>query len=106
MKRFFQILPLLICVLSLSACFDSGLVEGSEKTYSGTVVDQAMSVVREGDRKGRAYLSLSCDDGSNVLFWLADRCEGSVKIGDSVTVESAVEKRTDLLVATKITVRE
>lgn len=48
MKKFIALLLVLVCVLGLVGC-SSKLVEGSEKTYSGTVTDRAMSVVNEGD---------------------------------------------------------
>ena len=92
----------LTCTLSLVAC-SGKLVEGSEKTYRGTVTDRAMSVVNEGDGQGRAYISIATND-EDVQFWLVKGCETDAQIGDEVTVESAIEERTDLLVATSVTV--
>lgn len=93
---------IIIMLLSFVAC-SGKLVEGSEKTYYGTVADRAMSVVNEGDRQGRAYITISADEG-NVCFWLANGCESNAEIGDKVIIESAIEEQTDLLVATSITV--
>ena len=62
-----------------------------------------MSVVNEGDRQGRAYISITTDNG-DILFWLTKDCETDAKIGDKVIVESAIEEQTNLLVATSITV--
>ena len=102
MKKIIVLLLAWVCILSLVACSEK-LVEGSEKTYYGTVTDHAMSVVNEGDRQGRAYITISTGN-EDVLFWLAKDCETNAKIGDNVIIESAVEKQTDLLVATSITV--
>ena len=61
MKKFIALLLVLVCVLGLVGC-SSKLVEGSEKTYSGTVTDRAMSVVNDGDRQGRSYIIISTGD--------------------------------------------
>lgn len=102
MKKLIALVLAMVLILCLAAC-DSKLVEGSEKTYYGIVTDCAMSVVNEGDRQGRAYISISTDN-EDVLFWLAKDCETNAKIGDKVIVESAIEEQTTLLVATSITV--
>ncbi len=102
MKKFIALLLVLVCVLGLVGCC-SKLVEGSEKTYSGTVTDRAMSVVNEGDRQGRSYIIISTGD-EDICFWLTKDCEANAKIGDEVIIESAIEEQTDLLVATSITV--
>ena len=102
MKKLIALLLATVLLLSLVAC-DNRLVEGSEKTYYGTVTDRAMSVVNEGDRQGRAYISITTDNG-DILFWLTKDCETDAKIGDKVIVESAIEEQTNLLVATSITV--
>ena len=67
MKKFIALLLVLVCVLGLVGC-SSKLVEGSEKTYSGTVTDRAMSVVNEGDRQGRSYIIISTGD-EDICFW-------------------------------------
>ena len=102
MKKLIALALILVCVLSLVGC-GTKLVEGSEKTYYGTVTDRAMSVVNEGNRQGRAYISISTDN-EEILFWLTKDCETSAQIGDKVIIESAIEEQTNLLVATSITV--
>ena len=102
MKKLIALLLATVLLLSLVAC-GNRLVKGSEKTYYGTVTDRAMSVVNEGDRQGRAYISITTDNG-DILFWLTKDCETDAKIGDKVIVESAIEEQTNLLVATSITV--
>lgn len=87
----------------LVAACGNKLVEGSEKTYYGTVTDRAMSVVNEGDRQGRAYISITTDN-EDIQFWLTKDCETNAQIGDKVIIESAIEEQTNLLVATSITV--
>ena len=102
MKKMIALLLAMALLLSLVACGNK-LAEGSEKTYYGTVTDRAMSVVNEGDRQGRAYISITTDNG-DVQFWLTKDCETDAKIGDKVIVESAIEEQTNLFVATSITV--
>lgn len=92
----------MVLLLGLAAC-SNRLVEGSDKTYCGTVTDSAMSVVNEGDLQGRAYISITTDN-ENLQFWLTKDCETDAKIGDKVIVQSAIEEQTNLLVATSITV--
>ena len=106
MKKKIALLLVLICVCGLVGCGSSKLVEGSEKTYYGTVTDRAMSVVNEGDREGRPYIIISTDDNAELCFWFVKKCESSAKIGDVVTIESAIEEPTDLLVALSVTVNE
>ena len=102
MKKLIVLVLSLVCVLGLVGCSNK-LVEGSVKTYYGTVTDRAMSVVNEGDRQGRAYISITTDN-EDILFWLTKGCETNAKICDKVIVESAIEGQTNLLVATSITV--
>ena len=102
MKRLIILLLALICALNLLAC-GSKLVEGSEKTYSGMVTDRAMSVVNEGDREGRSYIIITADN-EEICFWLTEECETNAQIGDTVTIESAIEEGTNLLVATSVVV--
>ena len=103
MKRYIALLLALVCVLGLSGC-SRKLIEGSEKSYHGTVTDLGMSVVNEGDRQGRSYIIISSADHKETCFWLGKNCETTAKIGDNVIVESAIEEQTNLLVATSITV--
>ena len=92
----------MVFLLSLIGCGNK-LVEGSERTYHGTVTDRAMSVVNEGDRHGRAYISISTDN-EDIQFWLTEDCETNAQIGDKVIIESAIEEQTEMLVATSISV--
>ena len=102
MKKLIALVWVLVLHLCLAACGNK-LVEGSEKTYYGTVTDRAMSVVNEGDRQGRAYISITTDN-EDIQFWLTKDCETNAQIGDKVIIESAIEEQTNLLVATSITV--
>ena len=102
MKKLIALLLAMVLLLSLVACGNE-LVDGSEKTYYGTVTDRAMSVVNEGDRQGRAYISITTDN-EDIQFWLTKDIETNAKIGDKVIIESAIEEQTNLLVATSITV--
>ena len=61
MKKLIALVLVLVLLLCLAACGNK-LVEGSEKTYYGTVTDRAMSVVNEGDCQGRAYISITTDN--------------------------------------------
>ena len=102
MKKLIALVLVLVLLLCLAACGNK-LVEGSEKTYYGTATDRAMSVVNEGDRQGRAYISITTDN-EDIQFWLTKDCETNAQIGDKVIIESAIEEQTNLLVATSITV--
>ena len=102
MKKLITLLLLMVLLLSLVACGNK-LVDGSEKTYSGTVTDRAMSVVNEGDRHGRPYIIISTGN-EDICFWFAKDFETNAKVGDKVIIESAIEEQTNLLVATSITV--
>ncbi|MBO5256214.1 MAG: hypothetical protein J6C42_01770 [Clostridia bacterium] len=104
MKKIIAFLLVYICVGFMVGC-DNKLIEGSEKTYTGTVVDRAMSPVNEGDWFGRSYITLLADDETHC-FWLREDCENPARIGDRVIIESAVEEYSNLLVAISITVIE
>jgi len=84
------------------------LVEGSEKTYSGTVVDSARSDIDNipWTRDDRAYIGVGFPDGTGACFWEHKNLETDAKIGDRVTVESAIEEGTGLLIAVRVTVYE
>lgn len=92
------------CMLGISACNSNKLVEESEKTYCGIVTDHAMSVVNEGDIVGRSYIIISTADDTEICFWMKKNHGCEAKVGDMVTIESAIEEGTNLLVATKVTV--
>ena len=102
MKKFITLLFILCCIFSLAGC-GSDLVDGSEQTYTGIVCDRAMSVVNEGDKQGRAYIIITTDS-EDICFWLTEDCETNAQIGDKVIIESAIEEKSNLLVATSITV--
>ncbi len=67
-----------------------------------------MSVVNEGDREGRSYITLACDDGEDRLFWMAKNYEKPDVdlIGQYVIVRGKIESGTGLLVATNISISE
>ena len=96
----------ILCALTMSGCGSNKTVEGSEKTYYGVVTDCAMSVVKEGDRTGRPYIIISTADGTEICFWMKKNHSSNAQIGDTVTIESAIERETNLLVATKVIVEE
>lgn len=95
----------IFCALNLSGCGSNKLVEGSEKTYYGIVTDCGMSVVNEGDREGRPYIIIETMEDTEICFWM-DISTYSAGIGSTVTIESAIEEGSNLLVATKVTVEE
>ena len=101
MKKTAALFLILTFAVCLAGC-GSKLVEGSQKTYCGVVVDRAMSVDHEGDIRGRAYITVATEEG-DICFWLARGCETDAQVGDSVTVESAIEAQTQLLVAITVT---
>ena len=102
MKKIIVFVMVMTVLFNFVACGNK-LVEGSEKTYYGTVTDRAMSVVNEGDFQGREYISIATDT-ENLQFWLVKDCETDAKIGDKVIIESAIEEQSNLLVATSIDV--
>ncbi len=104
MKRGIFLFAALFGLVFLIGC-GSQLVPGSEKTYYGTVTDRAMSVVNEGDITGRSYLGIKTDDGGAICFWMAKGYENSAAVGDSVIVESAIEEKTNLLVAIDVKIQ-
>lgn len=106
MKKRYALLLSLVWLLLLVGCNGGAIIEGSEKSCAGTVTDRAMSVVNEGDRRGRAYISIDLPDGGGESLWLAADCECDAEIGDYVLITSAIEAKTGLLVATEITVVE
>jgi len=103
MKMRIAWLLIVACVLGLAGC-SGKLIEGSEVTYQGIVTDRGMSVVNEGDRQGRAYITISTAEDKALCFWLGMKCETSANIGDNVIIESAMEERTNLRTAVRITV--
>lgn len=104
MKKQIVVVLGICCMLFFAGCRAEKLVRGSEGIYYGTVMDRAMSVVNEGDRQGRSYISITMEDGNSTLFWFADGYESDVQIGDYVEIQSAIEEKTNLLIARNITV--
>lgn len=105
MKKIIASVLCLVLALSLAGCGKSKIIEGSEKIYQGIVSDLGMSVVNEGSLDSRAYIIIVTEDNSGICFWLEKNCESLAAIGDNVTIESAIEEQTDLLVALSITVK-
>lgn len=101
-----SIFVILIGGLILVACGSSKVVEGSERTYYGIVTDCGMSVINEGDREGYPYIIIETTEGPEVCFWIKDKFLYSAGIGSTVTIESAIEEGTNLLVATKVSKHE
>ena len=99
---------LLAGVLLLTNPIENTGDESGVTYYTGTVVDSAMSVVNEGDREGRSYITLACDDGEDRLFWMAKNYEKPDVdlIGQYVIVRGKIESGTGLLVATNISISE
>ncbi len=112
MKKAAAILLILFCAFSLAGCVNGKpteelvLIEGSEETYCGTVIDRAMAVVYEEGRGDRGphrvlpYMIITTDDHTVVSFWVV--CDNSAAVGDRVTVESAMEEKTNLRLAIRI----
>lgn len=100
-----------VCLLAGVLLLTNPIEDTGEKTgvtyYSGTVVDSAMSVVNEGDREGRSYITLQCDDGEDRLFWMAKDYEKPEDLlGQYVIVRGRIEFGTGLLVATNISISD
>lgn len=72
--------------------------------YYGTVSDRAMSVVNEGNRNGREYLSIAQEDGNEVQFWIAlgYTVPDGIAVGDYVKVLGSLESKTGLTVAQQV----
>lgn len=112
MRKAAAILLILLCAVSLAGCGggqpteEPVLIEGSEESYCGTVIDRAMAIVYEegwGDRgphRALPYIIITTDDHTDISFWVV--CDTSAAVGDRVTVESAVEKETNLRMAIRI----
>ena len=99
---------LLAGVLLLTNPIEDTGDESGVTYYAGTVVDSAMSVVNEGDREGRSYITLACDDGEDRLIWMAKNYEKPDVdlIGQYVIVRGKIESGTGLLVASNISISE
>lgn len=101
------LIAVILCIV-LGVCLLTNPIEDNgENTghvyYYGTVMDQAMSVVREGDRTGRSYITLRCDDGTEWLFWMAKGYENTEDfLGKYVQVRAMTEEGTGLSVTNDI----
>lgn len=60
--------------------------------------------MNEGDREGRAYIIVSCDNEETLCFWYSNNCGDEAEIGDYVRIESAVAERRNIIIATSIQV--
>ncbi len=107
---FWMILIAVILCVAVAVCFLTNPQKGEQagiSYYYGTVTDQAMSVVNEGDLEGREYISFRSDDGEEMLIWVAKSCkipEGL--LGKHVMVCTKKEKGTGLLVTTNVIVTD
>lgn len=109
---FWVILICLILCVVLAVCLLTNPMEENEMAegntwYYGTVVDSAMSVVNEGDREGRSYITIRFDDGKEKLFWLGRDCEKPEDIlNQYVMVRATVEPGTGLDIVTSIRITD
>jgi len=103
---------LAILLVLLCGC-GSKIVEGTEITYRGTVIDRALAPVEERPysimEETRAYIGIEEADGTPHCFWEA---KGSgddwpaVFVGDAVEITVATEASTGYSVVIGITVLE
>ena len=106
------VIGVFVCLLSGVLLLTNPIEETGDESgvtyYAGTVVDSAMSVVNEGDREGRSYITLVCDDGKERQFWMAKNYEKPdvPLIGEYVMIRGKIESGTGLLVATNISISE
>lgn len=108
--------PLLIGCL-LFACYGlyAGCVKnrllrpcpGTEQTYCGIVSDHGTGVVdwNAHPQVSHPYIIIRLEDGEERSFWCTREAgQNGVGVEDYVQIESAIEEKTDLLIATKVTV--
>ena len=106
------VIGIFVCLLAGVLLLTNPIEETGDESgvtyYAGTVVDSAMSVVNEGDREGRSYITLACDDGEKRLFWMAKNYEKPDMdlIGQYVIVRGKIESGTGLLIATNVSISE
>lgn len=110
---FWVIFVALVLTIVLAVCLLTNPIseEGSSAGityYYGTVADSAMSVVKEGDRVGRSYITLRFDDGGEKLFWLGQGCKHPEEdiLNQYVMVRATIESGTGLDIVTGIQVTE
>lgn len=88
----------------------SPFVAGSEQTWQGVVTERCMDQVRAVDSRwsfpvpSRAVIGIAPETGEGNCFWESEYYEfpGDIGLNDYVEVESAIEKKSGLLVATNI----
>ncbi len=107
---FWILLVAAVLCLAVAVCFltDPKTVSQSGVSYHyGTVVDQAMSAVKEGSRESREYISLRCDDGQELLLWAKDSGTTLPDVrGQHVWVRSEKEAFADRRIVTKVAITE
>ena len=111
MKKVFTVYVILAAILACVAFMiinlrlDSVLIEGSEQVYYGTVVDQAAAQTGY-KRESRGYLGIEFENGEGICVWEPKMRERwhDISLGDQVKVDTAVEKRSGLLVALEVEV--
>ncbi len=101
------LIAVILCIVLAVCLLTNPIIGDGDGTgisyYYGTVVDSAMSVVNEGDREGRSYITLRLDDGEDRLFWLGQGCEQPENIlNQYVMVRATIERGTGLDIVTSI----
>ncbi len=111
MKRLFVLLA--VVMLFLPGCGQSSIVEGTEITYRGEVIDRALAPVVEKPysfmEETRAYIGIKEPNGTAHCFWEAKRKQydwPNAFVGDTVEITVATEKRTGWTVVVELTVLE
>ncbi len=103
---FWIVLAAVIVCIVVAVCFltnPKSDVHVGVTYYYGTVTDQAMSVIHEGSRESREYISLHCDNGEDMLFWASESNPSApVLMGKHVMVRARIEESSGLLVSTRI----
>lgn len=95
---------LAVCLLTDPQKDDTAVYYTEQNWYYGTVTDRAMSVVNEGDRSGRAYLSVAQEAGIEMQFWITNEyaVPDEITVGDFVKVLGSIERKTGLTVALQV----
>lgn len=89
---------------------NSPFVAGTEQTWRGVVTERCMAQVRAVDSRwrflvpSRATIGVSITEGYGGSCWESEYYEfpPDVRLGDYVKIESVIEKKSGLLVATNI----
>lgn len=103
------VLVVIICIV-LGICLLTNQGSSNDSNvgvtyYYGTVVDQAMSVINEGDKEGRPYIGVECDDGSELIFWYEEGNEDipDSLLGEHVQIRARMED-SGILVTTRVVI--